>query len=59
MKYVTVRVANSDGSPARDARVGIDVHQFAAGGTETGYTNGDGQANFQLNIDDSAEITIM
>lgn len=58
MKYVSVRVTDTSGNASINARVGIEVHQFAAGGVETEYTNGDGIANFNLNVDDYAEITV-
>jgi len=59
MRYVSVRVVNSDGRPARDARVAIEVHAFLAGGVfAPQYTNSEGLAEFQLDVDQSAEITI-
>ncbi len=58
MRYVSVRVVGSDGRPVRDARVGIEVHQFLAGGVKTEYTDSEGLAEFQLDVDEGAEITI-
>jgi hypothetical protein len=58
MRYVSVRIVDSSGRPQRDIRVGIGVSQFAASGVETGYTNGDGMAQFQLNVDEFAQINV-
>lgn len=58
MRYVAVRVVNSSGSPVADARVGLEVHQFLAGGVKTEYTNRDGLAEFELDVDTFAEITV-
>lgn len=58
MRYVSVRVVDAGGRPARDARVSMDIHQFAAGGVKTEYTNSEGIAQFQLDVDEFAEITI-
>ena len=58
MRYVSVRVVDSSGRPQRDTRVGIEVHQFAAGGVKTEYTNSDGLAEFELDVDEGAEITV-
>lgn len=58
MKYVSVRVVDSGGRPLRDSRVGIEVHQFLAGGMKSEHTNSDGLCEFQLDVDKGAEITI-
>ena len=58
MRYVSVRVVDSGGRPQRDVRVGIEVHQFLASGVKTEYTNSDGVAQFSLDVDDGAEITV-
>jgi hypothetical protein len=58
-RSVLVRVFESDGRPARDARVNIWVYQFAAGGfAGEQYTNSSGEAEFDLDIDDGAEIEV-
>ena len=59
MRYVSVRVVDSGGRPKRDSRVAIEVHQFLAGGIVGKQTNSDGMAQFRLNVDEGAEITIM
>lgn len=59
MKHVKVTVVDSGGSPKSDIKVSIYVHQFAAQGmTEPQYTDRDGEANFKLNIDEYAEISV-
>lgn len=57
-KEVTVTVRNSSGNPQRDVRVAIEIHQFLAGGMKTEYTDSNGEADFSLDIDEHAEITI-
>ena len=59
MRYVSVRVVDSGGRPKRDARVAIEVHQFLAGGVVGENTDSDGIAQFRLDVDEGAEITIM
>lgn len=59
MQYVTVRVVDSSGSPRRDVRVALHVSQFAASGMEPeSYTNSAGEAEFKLNVDSGATVTI-
>lgn len=59
MKYITVRVVNSEGRPQYYARVSVYVYQFAAEGMkEAQYTNADGETDFKLDIDDGAQIAI-
>ena len=58
MRYGRVRVVNSSGSPQSNVRVAIEVHQFAAGGVKTEYTDSNGEAKFELDIDQFAEITV-
>ncbi len=59
MKYISVRVVDSSGRPKKNVRVIISANQFlAAGGFPPVYTNSDGLARFDLNIDDSAKIEI-
>ncbi len=59
MKYTTVRVINSSGSPRSNARVAVYVHQFAAEGMKDAeYTNSDGEVSISLDIDEYAEISI-
>lgn len=58
MRYTKVRVVGSDGRPLRNTRVGIEIHQFAAGGVVAETTDSEGLAQFQLNVDTFAEITI-
>ena len=59
MRYVSVRVVNSEGRPVHSARVAIEVHAFLAGGVlSPQYTNSEGLAEFQLDTDSGAEITI-
>jgi hypothetical protein len=59
MRNVLVRVYDSGGRPVSNARIGIEVHQFLAGGVlPYKYTNSNGEAEFDMDIDQSAEITI-
>lgn len=59
MQSVLVRLCDSGGRPLRDAKVGIEVHQFLAGGFKPNeYTNSDGEAEFDLDVDEGAEITV-
>lgn len=59
MKYTTVRVVDSGGRPQSGAKVSIYIHQFAAEGMKgPQYTNPDGKADFSLDIDDSAQISV-
>ena len=58
-RSVQVRVRNSGGQPISSVRVGIEVHQFAAGGfMPNEHTDSSGEAVFNLDTDTSAEITI-
>jgi len=59
VRYVAVRVVDSGGHPKRDARVAIEVHQFLAGGVKSDNTDSDGLAQFSLDVDDGAEVTVM
>ncbi len=59
MKYTTITVVDSGGRPQSNARVSLEIHQFAAGGMKgPEYTGSDGKADFALDIDDGAEITV-
>ncbi len=58
MKNVLVRVYDGGGKPAHNARVSLWVYQFAASGSKEKYTNSDGEAEFDLDIDEGAEISI-
>jgi len=59
MKYVKIKVVNSNGSPQSGSRVAIHVSQFAASGSvPEKYTDSNGEVNFSLDIDNSAEITV-
>ena len=59
MKYTSVRVVSGGGSPEAGARVSIYVSQFAASGSvDDQYTDSNGEADFSLDIDDGAEITV-
>ena len=58
MRYVSVRAVDSSGRPQSNVRIVIEVHQFAGGGVRTEYTNSDGLAEFQLDVDQFAEITV-
>ena len=59
MKYVTVRVIDSSGRPQSDVRVSLFVYQTLASGMKTPqYTNSKGEANFDLDIDQFAEISV-
>ena len=59
MRYVSVRVVNSSGQPSHGTRVALDVHQAFASGMKAEYTNSEGGlAEFTLDVDDGAEITV-
>lgn len=58
MKNVLVRVFDGNGKPTQNARVNIHVYQFLASGQREQYTDSNGEAEFDLNIDDGAEISI-
>ena len=58
MRYVTVRVVNSNGSPSHGSRAALEIHQFAAGGMKTAHTNSEGLAEFELDVDQFAEISV-
>ena len=59
MRYVSVRVVDSGGRPKRASRVALEVHQFLAGGVKSDDTDSDGLAQFSLDVDDGAEVTVM
>ena len=58
MRNVLVRVFKSDGRPAERERVSIWVYQFAASGGKEQYTNSNGEAEFNLDMDSGAEISV-
>ena len=58
MRYVSVRAVDSSGRPVRDVRIALEVHQFLAGGMKAEHTNSDGVAEFTLDVDTFAEITV-
>lgn len=58
MRNILVRVFKSDGRPAERERVSVWVYQFAAGGVKEQQTNSNGEAEFNLDIDDGAEISV-
>ena len=58
MRNVLVRVFKSDGRPAERERVSIWVYQFAASGGKEQYTDSNGEAEFNLDIDSGAEISV-
>lgn len=59
MRYISVRVVDSGGRPKRASRVALEVHQFLAGGVKSEITDNDGLAQFAIDVDDGAEVTIM
>lgn len=59
IRYSQVRVVDASGRPVKDAKVSIFVHQFMASGfVSDQYTNADGLAQFELDCDNGAEVTI-
>lgn len=59
MKYVTVRVVDSGGRPQSDVKVSIYVHQMLAEGMKgPEYTDASGLTDFDLDIDEHAQISI-
>ena len=58
MANVLVRVYNSSGSPAQGIKVDLWIYQFLASGGKEGYTDSDGEVEFDLDIDSGAEISI-
>ena len=59
MRYVSIRVVDSGGRPKRDIRVALEIHQFLAGGVKGENTDSNGLAQFSLDVDDGAEVTVM
>ncbi len=59
MQNVLVRVYSSSGRPVSGARVNVYVYQFLAYGyVPEQYTDSDGEAEFDLDVDNGAEISI-
>ena len=59
MASIMVRVVGSDGRPRSSERVSVYVYQFGASGMkEAVYTDSDGEADFDLDIDTHGEISI-
>ncbi len=59
MKHTTILVVDGGGRPQSNARVALEIHQFAAGGMKgPEMTGSDGRADFSLDIDDGAQITV-
>jgi len=58
MRNVLIRVFKSDGRPAERERISIWVYQFAAGGVKEQHTDSNGEAEFNLDIDSGAEISV-
>ena len=58
MRNVLVRVFDGNGRPAQKERVSIWVYQFLAGGVKEQQTDSNGEAEFNLDIDSGAEISI-
>jgi hypothetical protein len=58
MRYISVRVVDSTGRPKYYSRVVLEINQFLANGVKEAHTDGDGLAQFQLDVDDGAEITV-
>lgn len=59
MIYTMVRIVDSGGRPQSGIKVSIFVSQFLASGFRPEqYTNTDGEAEFSLDIDNGAELTI-
>ncbi len=58
MRNVLVRVYDSSGKPAYYARVTVNVYQFMAGGQKEAFTDSDGRAELDLDVDEGAEISI-
>ncbi len=58
MRYVKVRVVNSDGRTVHYAKVVVWVYQTLASGAVEKYTDSEGLAQFEMDIDDCAEIEI-
>ena len=58
MKNILVRVYSPTGTPAQNARVCLWIYQFLASGSKEGTTNSSGEIEFDLDIDNGAEISI-
>lgn len=58
MRNVLVRIYDGSGKPAQRERVSIWVYQFLAGGVKEQQTDSNGEAEFNLDIDDGAEISV-
>ena len=59
MRYVSIRVVDSGGRTKRDVRVALEIHQFLASGIKAENTDSNGLAQFSLDVDDGAEVTVM
>ncbi len=59
MQYMTVRVVDGSGRPQHNAKVSVYISQtLASGMKDPEYTNSDGEAEFRLDVDTGAQITI-
>lgn len=58
MRNVVVQVFDGSGRPAQNERVSIWVYQFLAGGVKEQQTDSNGEAEFNLDIDSGAEISV-
>ena len=59
MRHVTVLVVDASGRPRPNTRVSIYVIQsFASGMKGPQYTDSSGEAEFRLDIDETAQISV-
>ncbi|HET6382530.1 MAG TPA: hypothetical protein VFJ58_03990 [Armatimonadota bacterium] len=58
LRCISVRAVDSAGRPVRDTPITLEIHQFAAGGMKAEFTDSEGLAQFELDLDRFAEITI-
>jgi hypothetical protein len=58
MRNVQVRVYNSEGRPQSQIKVVCFIYQFMASGQKEAWTNSDGVAEFNLDVDSGAEISL-
>lgn len=57
-RYISVRVVDSGGKSVYYAKVTLWIYQFAASGSKEKYTDHDGLAQFDEDMDGGAEVSI-
>lgn len=57
-RYISVRVVDSSGKPVYYAKVTLWIYQFMASGSKEKYTDHEGLAEFDEDLDSGAEVSI-